>query len=191
MRFRVPTLLLAATLAAVAPRARADDGVMVQVRLGNAVSWLGASSTAVPRTSARLIGVPGTPWTASLPSWLRWAFEPQAEVLGITETSGTLGQTYRGMTWSVPLATGLLHRDDAISFGFSVGQSFGDFTPNNDGRDRRLASFTPLLHLGAGIGYQVTPRLGLYVLFDHLESSGPIRAYDNQNDLGIRVGLRF
>jgi hypothetical protein len=193
MRLRLFTLLLAGAMATATTRARADDAALVEVRLGNAVSWLGTSSGGAA-AGERLLGVPGTPWTASLPGWLRWALEPQAQELALTSTTGTtnsVGQGYRGLTWSVPLASGLLHRDDAISFGFSVGQSFGDLGPGSEGLDRRLAPATPLLRLGAGIGYQVTPRIGLYVLFDHVESSGPMRDDESKNDLGIRVGLRF
>src|SRR5271156_3365211 len=119
MRLRVSTPLLVAAVAIVAtPFAQADDAGLVQVRLGNAVPWVGPASGAVSGSSAQLLGVPGTPWTSSLPSWLRWALEPQVQVLSITGTAGTDKQTYHGLTWSVPLASGLLHQDDALSFGF-------------------------------------------------------------------------
>jgi hypothetical protein len=190
MPLRLIPLFVLAALSLAASRAAADDAMLVQVRLGNAAPWLGGSSGELG-SSERLLGVPGTRWTASLPGWLRWALEPQVQMLGTTGTTGVVGPAYRGMSWSVPLATGLLHQDDALSFGFSVGRSLGDFTPGSDNLDRRLAPGQPLLRLGAGIGYQVTPRLGLYVLFDHLASSGPTHVDESQNDLGIRVGLRF
>lgn len=189
---RQPLLaLLLVAFAAFAPAARADDAGLVSVRLGNAAPWLGGPSRQFVSPQNRLLGVPGTPWTASLPGWLRWALEPQVQVMGVAATAGTPSRSYQGMSWSVPLASGLMHQDDTLSFGFSLGQSFGNLMPDSDIRDRRLLPSPPLLRLGAGLGYQVTPRLGLYVLFDHSSSTGPVREDESENDLGIRVGLHF
>lgn len=178
----------------LALQARADDSGLVAVRLGNAVPWLGNGAVATsgdPTNSARLLGVSGTSWTAALPGWLRWALEPQVQVLPGAGSAGLSGEGYRGLSWSVPLASGVLHVDDGLSFGFSIGQSLGDPATGSDVLDRRTLSPTPLLRLGAAVGYQVTPRLGVALQFDHQSGSGAARLDDTENGLGILLGLRF
>lgn len=186
--FLLAALVLSVGLGAPA---RAQDSAMVSVRLGNSVPWLGPSSGAATSNNARMLGLAGSPLTGVLPGWLRWALEPEVQVQSAPGAAyGLSGQSYHGLSWSVPLASGLLHQSDALSFGFSIGQTLTDLT-SADNRDRHNALPSPLLRLGAGIGYQVTPRLGLYVLFDHQSSNGATRVEDVENDLGIRVGLHF
>lgn len=163
----------------------------VQVRLGTGLAWIGSADALDPGRHGRLALMPGTSWTAAVPGWLRWALQPQVQTLNVTTTGGGTLQGYRGLSWSVPLTGGLLHQDDTLSFGFTVGQGLGDLNIASDPGDRRMVPSMPYLRLGAAVGYQVTPRIGLYVLFDHLAGGGPTHEEESQNDLGIRVGLRF
>ncbi len=184
---RAAALLLVpiAVLASVPARA---DGAPAEVRLG--VLWPDAGPPVGRQPGADLnaeVLSPALfgPWTA-LPAWLRWAASPRINLGGSLNTAGATQQAYAGLTWTVPLATGLLHREDGLSIGFSVGPELlgGPGVPRGlDGG--------PQLRLGAEIGYQVTPRLGLYVLFDHVSGGAMAHEGDSLNDVGVRVGLHF
>lgn len=191
-------LLAAMAFAAAAGTARpalAQDG-LASVHLG-APGPLSARAGVLPGGDRLFAGAAAS----GLPGWLRWALSPQPDSGETAMTANLIGQglgpSYRGLSWSVPLTGGVLHQDDALSFGFSLGHGLGDLTPGGDDRERGLLHgspfprATPYLRMGAGLSYQVTPRLGLYVLFDHVAGTGPVRVDESVNDLGMRIGLQF
>ena len=185
---RCLSVLLAALPAALGATPAAADSP-AEVRLG--VLWpdLGPPDSRLPGADLNaelLLATPLTTWTADLPGWLRWATSPRVDVGGVANTAGATNQAYAGLTWTVPLATGLLHQDDGLNFGFSIGPDLlgGPGTPR--GLDQG-----PQLRLGAELGYQVTPRFGLYVLFDHVTGGPLTREGESLNELGVRVGLHF
>ncbi len=187
MRLRVLLPGLALGILLLPPPAAAASPV--EVRLG--VLWpdLGPPDSRLPGANLNgefLIDTPLTGWTANLPGWLRWAAAPRIDIGATVNTAVASHQGYAGLTWTVPLATGLLHQDDGLSFGFSIGPDLlgGPGTPG------RL-DMGPQIRLGAEIGYQVTPRLGLFVLFDHVTSGPLLHETDSLNELGMRIGLHF
>ncbi len=185
MRIR-PAALFA--LLALAPLPALADGAPAQVRLG--VLWPDAGPPAARLPGADVNAELLSPalfggWTA-LPAWLRWATSPQVNIGGTTNTAGVANQAYAGLTWTVPLTRGLLRANDGLSIGFSIGPELlgGPGVPRGlDGGAQ--------LRLGAEIGYQVTPRFGLYVLFDHVSGGALTHEGDSLNDVGVRVGLHF
>jgi hypothetical protein len=185
-------IILALMLAADPARfVAAQEAGRAAVRL-NPPSALTYPSAVLPGGD-KLFGLSGS---SVLPGWLRWALAPRLESGDSFLNPGLasaqeLAAGYRGLSWSVPLASGLLHQDDALSFGFSLGRGLGDLVPGAEGQDRGPLRPTPYVRMGAGLGYQVTPRLGLYVLFDHISGGGPLHVDETQNNLGMRVGLRF
>lgn len=184
-RFLAP-LLLAAVLA---PHAAAAEVAPVEVRLGLLWPDLGPPGSRLAGSDANaelLFGPAAGDWAMGLPGWLRWAATPRLDVGGALNTAGATNQAYAGLTWTVPLATSLLHQEDGLSFGFSIGPDWlgGPGTPR--GLDQG-----PQLRLGAEIGYQVTPRVGLFVLFDHVTGGPLVHEGDSLNELGVRVGLHF
>ena len=187
-----PGLLLAALLALPA----AAD-LPVEVRLG--VLWpdlgpnggpdSGPSSAHPPGADANaevLIATPLTGWTTDLPAWLRWAAAPRVDLGGVLNTAAAANQAYAGLTWTVPLARGILHQDDGVNFGFSIGPDMLGGAAVPHGLDQG-----PQLRLGAELGYQVTPRFGLFVLFDHVTGGPLTHESDSLNELGVRVGVQF
>ncbi len=188
MRLR-PFPLLAGLLLAIATLPAAAVTPPVEVRLG--VLWpdLGPPDSRLPGADLNgelLVDTPLSSWTATLPAWLRWAVAPRVDVGGVVNTAAATQQAYTGLTWTVLLATDLLHEDDGLSFGFSIGPDLlgGPGTPH--GLDQG-----PQLRVGAEIGYQVTPRMGLFVLFDHVTGGPLTHEGDSLNELGVRVGLHF
>lgn len=185
----VRSFLSGLLLAAAAATGAAADDMPAEVRLG--VLWpdVGAPSSRLPGANANaelLLDTPLTGWSANLPIWLRWAAAPRVDVGGEVNTAGATNQAYAGLTWTVPLASNLLYQDDGLTFGFSIGPDLlgGPGTPH--GMDQGAQ-----IRLGAEIGYQVTPRLGLYVLFDHVTGGPLTHESDSLNELGVRVGLHF
>ena len=186
---RAPLLILA-VLAALGLSQRAEAaGPVAEVRLGLLWPDFGPPASRLPGANfnAELLSVsPFTSWTADLPVWLRWAAEPQVNLGATVNTAGAAQQAYTGLNWTARVASYLLDRDDALTFGFSIGPGWVGGT----GAPRGLTSGTQL-RLGAEIGYQVTPRFGLYVLFDHVASGTFSNETESLNELGVRVGLRF
>lgn len=183
----IPGLLLGLVFVLATTPAVADSPV--SVRLG--VLWpdLGPPAGHLPGTDLNgelLLDTPLTGWTMNLPAWLRWVVAPRVNVGGVLNTAWAANQAYAGLTWSVPLATSLLRADDGISFGFSVGPDVlgGNAVPH--GLDQGAQ-----LRLGAEVGYQVTPSMGLYVQFNHVTSGPAAHESDGLNELGMRVGLHF
>jgi hypothetical protein len=187
----LPAALLCGAVACLdAGPVAAAAGPVSEVRLG--VLWpdLGPPDARLPGADVNaevLFVSPFSGWTANLPGWLRWAAQPQVQVGGSVNTAVSSQQAYAGLSWTVPLASGVLHADDGLTLGFSLGPALlgGGGTPH--GLDTSGAH----LRLGAEVGYQVTPRVGLYVLFDHISSSATNHDSESLNDLGVRVGLRF
>jgi len=175
MRPRLLVLLVAACAVAFGGPATAFEQTDATVRLGGGTG-----------DGAGFVGA-----TSGLPGWLRWALAPRLQTGGAQGAVGLTDRTYRGVAWTVPLASGLLGSNDRLSFGFSLGNGFGDGLAGEDGRDPHSPYPIPTTRLGAAIGYQVTPNLGLYVMFDHISVSGVAREDEIANDLGMRLGLRF
>lgn len=168
-------LLWAAT---VGSPALAADQSYPAVRLGGSGPYL-SDNAAFAGTS---VGLPG---------WLRWALAPQLQSGGVPGATGLTDRSYQALAWTVPLASGLLQQNDRLSLGFSFGDSLGDPLAFGEGRDPRSLPPTPTTRLGAAISYQVSPRLGLSVTFDHVSVSGLAREDGFASDLGVRLGLRF
>jgi hypothetical protein len=146
------------------------------------------------------LSAPGAAWGhdaafagagTGLPGWLRWALTPRLQSADGPGAAGLTDHSYHVLAWTVPLASSLLQPNDRLSFGFSLGNDVGGLLAGEDGRDPGMLPPTPTTRLGAVIGYQVTPRLGLYVTFDHVSVSGIAREDEIANDLGMRLGLRF
>jgi lipid A 3-O-deacylase len=177
MRLRLLILVIGVCAVAFGRPAMAFEQTDATVRLGG-----GAATD----DGAAFIGT-----TSGLPGWLRWTLTPQLQNGGVPGAVGLTDRSYRGVVWTVPLASGLLQNNDRLSFGFSLGNGFGDWLAGADGRDQHSPYPIPTTRLGAAIGYQVTQSLGLYVMFDHVSVSGVAREDEIANDLGIRLGLRF
>lgn len=185
----LPGLLPGLLLVALTATGAVADTPPVEVRLG--VLWpdLGPPAghlAGADGNAELLLATPLTGWTMNLPAWLRWAVAPRVNLGGTLNTAGAANQAYAGLTWTVPLASSVLHDNDGVSFGFSIGPDLlgGNAVPR--GLDQG-----PQLRVGAELGYQVTSRVGLFVLFDHVSGGSFAHDGDSLNELGVRVGLHF
>ena len=178
MRLRVSVVAALACAAVCGPAAWAAELITPTVRLVP----LGSAWGDNPAFAGTSTGLPG---------WLRWALTPQFQSGGTSGAIGLPDPSYRGIAWTMPLANSVLQQNDRLSFGFSLGNGFGDPFTGDDGRDPGAPRQGPTTRLGATIGYQVTPRIGLYVMFDHVSVSGLSREDQIANDLGMQMGLHF
>ncbi len=185
MRVRVSFLAGLAVAMALAAPASAGEALYPTVRLGSGDQPMGGAGGAA---------FAGT--STGLPGWLLWALTPEFQ--GGTTRLGAAGladPTYRGVAWTLPLASSVWQRNDRLSFGFSLGNGLanglGEALIDDDTLDPRAPHPTPSTRLGATLGYQVTQSIHLYVMFDHVSVSGIAREDEISNDLGMRLGLRF
>ena len=186
---RIRPLPLALILVVATAQGAAADGPLSEVRLGMLWPDFGPPASRPAGTDANaelLFTSPFAGWGTNLPAWLQWMATPRVDVGGVLNTAGGPNQGYAGLTWTVPLSTSLLHRTDGVSMGFSIGPDLlgGPGTPH--GMDQG-----PQLRLGAELGYQMTPRVGMYVLFDRITGGPLTHEADSINELGVRVGLHF
>jgi lipid A 3-O-deacylase len=173
--------------------ARADDAIFSEVRVGvldHDLHFLGGRESGIDFNGELLFVSPFSGLGGFLPSWLRWAAEPQPTIGASINSAGYTSQGYAALTWTVPLFTGLLRDNDGLSLGLSAGGALNNGRIEREDDHAALGS-NALFRLGAEIGYQVTPRIGLYVLLDHYSNAGLARANDGITDLGVRVGWRF
>jgi lipid A 3-O-deacylase len=130
-------------------------------------------------------------WGDSLPDWMAWLARPQPFLGGDLNTAGATDQAYVGLTWTVPLIQRVLSDSDGITLDLDFGPSFNNGHVNPTTPDRKALGSNVLFRLAAELGWHVTPRVGVYVLFEH-ESNGDIAHYNESlNDVGVRIGYRF
>lgn len=191
---RVLLGLVAVLCTAFAVPSYAQEPTQPEVRLGvlaHDVHFLGGHENGADINGELLFPSPLLGVGNDLPDWIRWAAHPQPMVGASINTSGYTSEGYAGLTWTVPLTSGLLRASDGLSFGFSVAGEVNNGHVNPSGPAHEALGSNVLFRLGAEIGYQVTPRMGLYVLFEHASNADLAHYNEGLNDLGVRVGLRF
>ena len=130
-------------------------------------------------------------WGNGLPDWLKWVARPRPHLGGDLNTAGATSQIYAGLTWTVPLSPRVLFNDDRFTFDLDFGPSVNNGRINKTILDRKALGSHVLFRLAAELGWHVTPRFGVYLLFEHV-SNGDLATYNESlNEVGLRVGYRF
>jgi lipid A 3-O-deacylase len=199
MRQKLPGLIagflgLGVSVPALAGDAPSADTIFSEVRLGvlaHDVHFAGGRENGADINAELLFTSPFAGLGDDLPGWMRWLAEPRPTIGGSVNTDGYTSQGYAGLTWTIPLANALLRPNDELDLGFFFGGEGNNGHVDHPDRDHKALGSNVLFRLGGEIGYQVTPRVGLYVLFDHASNAGFARYNESINDLGARVGLRF
>jgi lipid A 3-O-deacylase len=132
-----------------------------------------------------------TRWSAAVGDSFKWLLQPRPTVGGSFNTSGYTSQAYLGLTWTLPLVSGVMSTDDALYLGFTFGPSFNNGHVQSSRDDRKDLGSNVLFREGLELGYQVTPVVSVSVLFDHESNAGLARKNDGLDSLGARVGLKF
>jgi lipid A 3-O-deacylase len=170
-------------------------GVVDEVRLGmmaHDIQALGGREPG-PDVNAEILFTSPFPqgWGEDMPAWLRWVTRPRPNVGASINTAGATSQAYVGLTWSLMLASGVFSRDDGVTLGFSAGPSFNNGLANTTDPNRKSLGSNVLFRVGAEVGYQVTPSVGVYVSFDHSSNADIASRNEGLNDVGVRLGLKF
>jgi lipid A 3-O-deacylase len=130
-------------------------------------------------------------WASGLPTWLAWIAQPRPNLGGDLNTAGATDELYAGLDWTVPLSPRVLLGDDRLTLDldFGGGANNGEIAPTVP--DRKALGSNVLFRLAGEIGWHPTPRLGVFLLYEHYSNGGTARYNESLNDFGGRVGLRF
>jgi len=121
------------------------------------------------------------------PKWLSWLGSPRPHVGTHINTHGDTSQIYGGLTWTYEPAA-LDPVWGAFAFGGAVHNGETGTTTNPD--EKELGSRV-LFRLGLELGYNVTERTSVSVLYDHVSNANLADQNEGLNNLGLRVGIRF
>ena len=130
-------------------------------------------------------------WGDSLPEWLKWVARPRPQIGGDLNTAGATSQIYGGLNWTVPLAPRVLFDNDHLTLDLDFGPSVNNGHVNRTVPDRKALGSQALFRLAAELGWHFTPRLAVYLLFEHVSNSDLATYNQSLNDVGVRVGYRF
>jgi hypothetical protein len=130
-------------------------------------------------------------WGDSMPDWLGWIARPRPQVGGDLNTSGATDQAYAGLDWTVKLIPRVFFASDRITLDLAIGPSFNNGHVDPTTADRKALGSNALFRLAGELGWHPAPRLGVYVLFEHVSNAGLDQFNQSLNDFGLRVGWRF
>src|SRR5690606_33171516 len=91
---------------------------------------------------------------------------------------------YAGLTWDTYF-TERLYLTTSLGGGITTADNLENPT------DYKALGCRALFHLGAGIGYDLTPNLTFQLYADHFSNAGLCSPNDGAEAAGIRLGYRF
>jgi len=166
--------------------AHADSGWMDEVKLG------------VLAHDIRFLGnhvEPGADINVEVlfpsPAFLRvlWAPHPH---LGLSiNTAGATDYGYIGLTWSGRPWHRLLALPEGLFVAGSLGGGLHDGHLNSGPPDRKLLGSRLLFRESVEAGYQLTRRMSLSVMLDHVSNAGLAAHNQGLTNVGVRIGVTF
>ena len=184
-----------ATARAQSPADAPGGGIVDEVRVGvlaHDVRFAGGHEPGVDLNAELDFTSPfPAEWGDALPSWASWLAHPRPVLGGDDNTAGATSDLYLALDWTVPLSPRVLFADDRLTLDLDAGGSannglIGPATP-----ERKALGSNALFRLAGEIGWHPTPRIGVFVLFEHYSNGGTAQYNQSINDLGGRVGIRF
>jgi lipid A 3-O-deacylase len=177
--------------AADAPLGALFDEVRVGV-LDHDVRFLGGREHGADFNAELLFTSPmPVDWGNALPDWLAWVAQPRPQLGGDLNSSGYTNQAYLGLSWTVPLIPRVLSGNDRITLDLSVGPSFNNGHLDETDPERKALGSHVLIRGAAELGWHVTSRFGVFVLFEHSSNAHLAQYNQSLNELGMRIGWRF
>ena len=122
---------------------------------------------------------------------MRWLATPRPHIGFSANTAGDTSKGYFGLTWTALLARDVLRACDGIRADLLFGGSVNDGKHATNNPDRKSLGGNLLFHLGAELGYQITPRYSVSVFVDHDSNGGLARLNEGLNSIGLRFGVAF
>lgn len=130
-------------------------------------------------------------WAAGRPPAWRWLLRPRPHLGFSANTAGATSKGYAGLTWTLPLAAGLLRPGDGLALDIFGGGSVNDGLHVSREPDRKSLGSSLGFRVGAELGYRITPRHTVSIFFDHDSNGGLARRNQGLNSLGLRFGIGF
>ena len=125
------------------------------------------------------------------PAFLRIIGAPRLHLGGVSNTAGNTDYGYMGLTWSGRPWRFLLKLPDALFVAGSLGGAIHDGHLNSGPPDRKLLGSRVLFRESVEGGYQITQRLSVSVMLDHLSNAGLVKHNQGLTNLGARIGFAF
>jgi hypothetical protein len=160
--------------------------------LGHDVHFAGGKEHGVDINPEVIFPSPiGDAWVATLPSYIRWAFQPRGALGAEFNTSKYTNQYYFGASWAWQLVSNVLRPDDGLTFGIFFGPGFNDGNLRTSRPDRKSLGSNVLFREAFEFGYRINPVYQVSLMFDHVSNAGLARENQSINDFGVRLGVRF
>jgi len=144
------------------------------------------------------LGRPGEPGTDvnvevlfASPAFLRVLGAPRPHLGLSINTAGATDYGYVGLTWSGRPWRPLLTLPDALFVAGSLGGSVHDGYLNAAPPERKRLGSRLLFRESVEVGYQLSRRVSVSALVDHLSNAGLAHYNQSLNNLGLRVGVTF
>jgi lipid A 3-O-deacylase len=183
------TVVLVALIVWLAGLTHADD-----------TGWIDESKLGVLAHDIRMFGL-GRPGETGAdvnvevlfasPAFLRVLGAPRLHLGLSVNTAGATDYGYVGLTWSGRPWRPLLALPDALFVAGSLGGSVHDGYLNAAPPGRKRLGSRLLFRESVEVGYQLTRRVSVSALYDHLSNAGLAHYNQSLNNLGIRVGVTF
>jgi len=125
------------------------------------------------------------------PAFLRNLGAPRPHLGVSINTAGQTDYGYLGLTWSGRPWRPLLALPEGLFVAGSLGGVAHDGYLNTAPPGRKRLGSRLLLRESAEVGYQLTRRVSVSALFDHLSNAGLAHYNQSLNNLGVRVGVTF
>jgi hypothetical protein len=125
------------------------------------------------------------------PAFLRILGAPCPHLGVSVNTAGQTDYGYLGLTWSGRPWRPLLTLPEGLFVAGSLGGAAHDGYLNTAPPGRKRLGSRLLFRESAEVGYQLTHRISVSALFDHLSNAGLAHYNQSLNNLGLRVGVAF
>jgi lipid A 3-O-deacylase len=195
MRAVLATIITIALWTPTLCNAQSAVRVLDEVRLGvlkHDVEFVNGVEAGVDFNAEILFASPfPDSWAEPFPTWLKWVANPRPHLGGLVNSAGDTSQVYAGLIWSMTLAQPAVSANDSVGLELFFGGSANNGYANSPSADRKNLGSQVLFRLGAELGYHVTPKLGVFVIFDHESNARLAHFNGGLNNVGMRVGYRF
>jgi lipid A 3-O-deacylase len=125
------------------------------------------------------------------PAFLRILGAPRPHLGLALNTAGATDYAYLGLTWSGRPWRPLITLPEGLFIAGSLGGGLHDGPLNAAPPDRKVLGSRLLFRESVEAGYQLTPRVRLSVMLDHLSNAELATPNQGLTNLGARVGVTF
>jgi lipid A 3-O-deacylase len=125
------------------------------------------------------------------PAFFRMLGAPRPHLGVSINTAGQTDYGYIGLTWSGRPWRPLLTLPEGLFVAGSLGGAAHDGYLNTAPPGRKRLGSRLQFRESAEVGYQLTRRISVLALFDHLSNAGLAHHNQSLNNLGARIGVTF